>query len=115
MSLVRAELGLSDGDDDESEPPPALFWYPADYVIATWRQNQKHGTFPHGGAYNDLDPMLEADWQRITARYNWHYDQLRPRDDGSGQRTSKRGADVLDEIFSISGSPMDISDLLSKD
>lgn len=97
--MVRADLGLDSDDEDETEPPAPLFWYPPDYVLQTWRQNQKHGTYPSGGAYNDLDPQLEADWQRITARYNWHFEQLRPHDDGNGNRVSKRGRDTLDELL----------------
>lgn len=101
---MRAELGLSDDDDeDDSEPPPALYYYPLDYVIATWRQNQKHGTYPHGGAYNDLDPMLEADWRRMTARYNWLFEQLRPARDEDG--SSKRGGNVLDNLLKEAGAP----------
>jgi hypothetical protein len=106
--MARSDLGLNTEDEEEEqEPPRVLFWYPKEYVLQTWRQNQKHGTFPGGGAYNDLDPQLEADWQRITARYNWHYDQLRPRDDGNGNRTSKRASDIWHELSNESETAQD--------
>ena len=112
MSLVRSDLGLNDDESEALEPPPALFWYPKEYVVDTWRQNQKHGTYPDG-TYNLLDPMLRADWHVMTARYNYHFEQFRPAANQDGENSARpRKGDMLTSLLNeANGPPADVHTL----
>lgn len=61
--LIRAEKGqLGDVDLDD----PMTFHYPIDYVIRTWLDHRKHGSYPETGGYNDQDPLLMQDWHTMN-------------------------------------------------
>jgi hypothetical protein len=112
VALVRSDLGLKSDEDEEIEPPEALFYYPKEYVIETWRQNQRFGTFPDG-TYNSLDPQLRADWHVMTARYNYHFEQLKPVGGENGEgRGSGRKRDLLTSLINeASAPPSDVSSM----
>lgn len=53
---------------------------PLQYVVDTWLAYRHHGVLPEGGALNDQDPMLVADWNTLNARYTWLARQMQDGD-----------------------------------
>jgi hypothetical protein len=45
---------------------PFAFFHEIDYVIATWLDHRKHGTYPRAGGYDDQDSQLMADWHTMN-------------------------------------------------
>lgn len=61
--LVAAEKGKPITNDLSNPPPIKL---PRDYVMQTWFDHRKHGTYPRAGGYDDQDPDLMSDWHVLN-------------------------------------------------
>jgi hypothetical protein len=45
---------------------PPQFHYEINYVIRTWFDHRKHGTYPKLGGYDCQCPFLMADWHTLN-------------------------------------------------
>lgn len=61
--LIAAEKGepLKDALDD-----PSKINHEVNYVIRTWLDHRKHGTYPRLGGYDEQDPDLMLDWHTLN-------------------------------------------------
>lgn len=62
-NLVRVEK--NEQIDVNLSDPPKLH-YEVNYVIRTWLDHRKHGTYPRAGGYDDQCPFLMEDWHTMN-------------------------------------------------
>ena len=62
--LIAAEKGEPLKDDNLDDPQP--LHHEVNYVIRTWLDHRKHGTYPRPGGYDEQDPDLMEDWHTLT-------------------------------------------------
>lgn len=88
-------MGRDDGGDSAPVTVEDGLYYPLDYVIDTWYQNDRHGTFPAPGGYDMQDPLLMADWRKLNLLYNQAYALASDEKDGERDGTGNILADIL--------------------
>lgn len=78
MNEVCADLIITRPDrQTEEEPEYVPTRYPRNYVLNARFMWNKHGLFPNGKCYDDQDPALIDDIERLNARYNYHVGRLK--------------------------------------
>lgn len=62
--LIAAEKGEPIKDATFDDPTPLR--HEVNYVIRTWLNHHRHGTYPAPGGYDDQDSDLMEDWHTLN-------------------------------------------------
>lgn len=85
---MRAELGLTEDEDDEPDVMEDLpLFHPLPYALTTWAAEQKHGLLPERGGLNDQSAAWGHDRGQLNRLYNITFARLLPEmEAGYGRR-----------------------------
>jgi hypothetical protein len=73
-----ADLSIDRTDESDIEPDAFVpTSYPLKYALNARFMWNKHGLFPNGRCYDEQDPALIDDIERLNRRYNYHVDRLK--------------------------------------
>lgn len=98
---VRAELGLTNDDQEPEVIEDFPLYHPLPYVIQTWAAKKQHGTLPESGGWNNQSAAWAHDSGQMDRLYSVMLDRLLPelKDRHPGSEDDMNPAETWEDLL----------------